>query len=319
MDNPNDSMSQGWITLAGNALIGGTTALKNFLSYISSEFTEQRDPFPFTDLPQDIQNTIISLVMSNNNAKSLKGSAQTINTVSQVNHQLNNLINEPQFCLQIIEHLSNKFDCSNQVAAMALQTRQAKQRLNIQMQLAGLLTTKKTFDHTEFEHFYKTYKDYIDLNFTYGNTAQNEDFKMTPLMLSSYAKDSAMRIKSLLNTKAVDINRTNKSGMTALMLCAIYSRQPEALELLCQDPATNLNQQDLYGNTAIMLLCKYCDRDSNATNIKILLDNSADPEIADSQGTTPLDAAPFCNTDMENNQDIIDLLKNAIKEKYSQQ
>src|SRR5579872_4024263 len=107
MDQPNKQM--GWVVLAGAAILGGYTAYQQFLSYIHGEPTE---PFSFTDLPQDIQQTIISLLTINSTAKTLQEAAQTINALAKTNKYLNELINDPKFCLQIIKHLSKQFDCS---------------------------------------------------------------------------------------------------------------------------------------------------------------------------------------------------------------
>src|SRR5579872_6915442 len=142
MDQPNKEI--GWVALAGAAIIGGYAAYQQFLSYIHGETTEPlpsidlpediqpTEPFPFTKLPKEMQLEIISALASNSTAKTLQEAAKTIRALAVTNKYLNESINNPQFCLQIVKHLSQRFDCANDVAAAALQTIEGKKRFAIQ-------------------------------------------------------------------------------------------------------------------------------------------------------------------------------------------
>ena len=300
-----DTQNSSCLQLIKNALVGGTSALKQLLLYVYSEKAEI-DPFPFTNLPEDMQNVIISLIIKNSTARSLKEAANSINALAQVNHQLNDLINDPEFCLQIIWHLAEQFDCSDEAAAQALQTEEAKQRLKIQKQFTLLSSPKKKFNEKKFKEFYEKYKDYIDIDFTCT------EIKMTPLMLATYAKNSSKHISFLLNIGAINVNKASTLGMTALMLSALNSTDPETVKLLCEYPTININQQDNEGNTALMLLCKFCNTERfKLENLKILIDAGADLEIPDNEGVTPLQEAMQLG-----NNEVINLINEAINKKH---
>ena len=310
---PSHNKDTGWIKYAGKALTDGAVALTAFFSYISSQDTQEYEPFPFTDLPKDLQNTILSLVIANNNAKTVDLAGQTINALAQTNHELNHLINDPQFCLHIIWHLAKQFNCSDQIAAEALQTREAKRRLDVQTAFLALFTPNNTFKKTKFNKLYTHYKDYIDLDFSYG--AQNDDSKVTLLMIAAHAKNSAEEIECLLKTHAVDVNKANTDGLTALMFSALRSAEPKAVTLLCQYPQININQQSNKGNTALMLLCKnYDSPEFKRANFEVLLNMGADPEITDYNKLSPIQALQNSESD---SRDAIALLKNAIEKKKS--
>jgi hypothetical protein len=299
-----DTQHSSCLQLIKNALVGGTSALKQLLLYVYSGAAEI-DPFPFTSLPEDMQIVIISLIIKNNTARSLKEAAHSIDALAQVNHQLNTLINNPEFCLQIIWHLAEQFDCSDEAAAQALQTEEAQQRLKIQKQFGLLFSPKKKFNEEKFKQLYEKYKDYIDIDFTYS------ELKMTLLMLATYATNSATQIYFLLNIGAIDINKASGLGMTALMLSALNSTDPETIQLLCEHPTININQQDNEGNTALLLLCKLCNTERfKLENLKILIDAGADPEIPDNTGITPLQEAMQLG-----NNEAIDLINDAITKK----
>lgn len=302
-----DTANSSCLQLIKNALVGGTNNLKQLLLYIYSDAAEI-DPFPFTDLPQDMQTVIISLIIKNSTANSLKEAAYSINALAQVNHQLDDLINDPAFCLQIIWHLAEQFDCSDADAAQALHTEEAQQRLKIQQQFSLLFSPKNKFNEKKFEQLYEKYQDYIDIDFTYS------ELKMTLLMLATYGSNSATRIFFLLNIGEINVNKANSSGMTALMFSAVNFTNPETIKLLCQYPTININQQDNEGNTALMLLCKLCNTERfKLENLKVLIDAGADLEIPDDAGITPLQEV----TQLGNNE-VIELINDAINKNHAQ-
>ena len=138
----------------GNVLLGN-------IKFKSTEFSE------LTQLPPEDQSRIASFLIINDTTDTLEICGKTINALAQVNKELNELINNPDFCLQVIKRLAQRFNCSDQEVAEALQTKEAKQRLEIQIQFLTTVNQKKFFNEQEFNHLYETYKGYVDLNFTF--------------------------------------------------------------------------------------------------------------------------------------------------------
>src|SRR5690349_23118534 len=114
-----ETKQSSWLTWLGSEILG--VKVYETTSYSS-----------FNNLPKEIQNIILSYVYMGANAKSVKEAGQAINSLAQVNNELNQFINDPQFCLQTIKHLAKKFNCTDETAALALNTTEAKRRLGIQ-------------------------------------------------------------------------------------------------------------------------------------------------------------------------------------------
>jgi hypothetical protein len=236
-------------------------------------------PFEFTELPKDMQNLIIQLLTLETTATSLKTAAYTINSLAQVNKELNNLINNPEFCLQIIKHLAQKFDCTDQEATASLQTPEAKRRLQIQNQLKlfceNTSPVKIFFKITPIKNI-PTLESIIeqgaDLNFTYTSSFYHHHFTFTPLIFA-LGKDV------ILET-----------------LCAVEKNK------------IDINQRDLDGNTALILAVER----KLISSIEILLNAGVDPERANNIGQTPLQVA-----EETGNQEIITLIQDAIDKKHN--
>ena len=121
MENPNDQKNSEGIERVGEFLLGSTQLN-----------TVEEIMLHFTSLPAEDASHIASFLITNKNAQSLEDAGMTINSLAQVNKELNTLINGDHFCLQLIKHLAKKFNCSDETAAMALQTKGAKKRLKYQ-------------------------------------------------------------------------------------------------------------------------------------------------------------------------------------------
>jgi hypothetical protein len=161
----------------------------------------------------DMQNQIIYLLSLNTTATSLEKAAFAVNALSQVNHKLHALLNNPKLCLQIIKYLATKFNCSDQAAAEALQTQEAKRRLKLQNDLYQLCIQESLINLSSFESLLE---QGVDLEFTYQLFVPN-DFP-TPLMLACTMKTGILEKLLSVNTQLFDINRRNYAGQTALML-----------------------------------------------------------------------------------------------------
>jgi hypothetical protein len=301
-----------WVSYAADVIIYGTDALRDFLSFISLEPIYPPES-KFASLLPEMQQTIIAFLSERTNASTLTRAARAINSLAQVNQQLNTLINDPIFSLQIIKHLAAQFDCSDETAAAALQTKEAKHRLAIQKQFEELFTAVHVFDEKLFNQLYKKYHKYVDLNFTYRYFDDPKLDKKDTLLIDAAQCDSYYKehkINSLLKTNRIDINYQNKAGATALMQCAYFCNKPKELASLIAYPNININVQNKAKNTALHYAC-FREKYNQSKYIKILLDADADPEIANMDNQTPLTIIIKFGNDEE-----IDLLKKAIEKKH---
>ena len=190
----------GWAAIVGSVLLGAI-AIKMLWQSQPSE------PFPFTDLPKEIQDQIILLLSLNSTATSLKEAVDTINSLAKVNHKLNKLINNPKFCLQIIKHLAIKFNYSDEQVAAELQTKESQRRLNLQHELKLLCIN-------DGPNFQSLCDQGADLNFTYNTRIPN--FFITPLMIARWS--GILNNLCSMKNKGLDINQRNNKGETALMM-----------------------------------------------------------------------------------------------------
>lgn len=292
---PEENNPPRWISLAADVILYSTDALKEFLSYIHSEpitTSPQPEPSKFVSFPIEIQQTIIFFLSQRNSATTLKDAAYAINSLAQVNKQLNNLINNPQFCLHIIKSLAQQFNCSDEAAAEALSTKEAKNRLVVQKKFEELFAYKK-FDKKLFDQLYTQYHKYVDLNFTYRDSQKIKfDNRNTILIIAAKTISPQQKIKfeSLLNTNAIDINYRGKEGIAALMECAGSCQNPDALQILCNAPNIIIDLKDNYQSTALHFACwnrnKY-KAENKGKFIEILLNADADPEAMNEMGLTP--------------------------------
>lgn len=300
-----------WLTLIADSLLYGTESAKQFLSSIHSKSAQGLE---FANLPPEEQQTIIFLLSEHSNTSTLESSARTINALAQVNKQLHALINGPIFCLKIVKHLAQQFNCSDETAALALQTKEAKNRLTIQKKFENLFA-EKFFMIEEFYNLYDSYKDYIDLNFTYRHSNNFPyDEKNTPLITAILYPSpyKTNKIKSLLETHKVNINYQNTHKQTALILCAYNNDNPAVLKLLCDAPHIRIDLQDEHNNTALLATCLSKRNTQKLICILLLLKAGADPEKANTKGETPLLILNDIGTQQE-----IKAIQNAIHKKHN--
>ncbi len=302
-------------------------------------------------IPEYMQKLIIQLITLYVDAQSLKGATGAINSLAQVDDQFNRLINIPDFCLYLIKHLAKKFNRSDQEAAEALQTHEAKRRLDLQNQLYTLC--ENPHNSISLEDLY-----HADLTFTYTSWPQT-------LLMQAITFGSMAIIRQLLNAGA-DPEIANNDGLTPLQAAqqtgnqeiidliqnAINKKQNTALikaaqknnclmikELLSN--GANINTTDSDGNTALLwavdqehIDAVQClvgnpniaiDQHNNEEDtalmlalvkknkliIQLLLDAGADPELGDSRRHTPLKIAQKTE-----DAEIISLISKAILKKH---
>jgi len=254
----------GWVALAGATILGGYVAYRQFLSYIHEE------PFDFEKLPRDIQQEIIILLAQNNSAQTIEEATAIIRALTQTNKQLNDLINDPQFCLRIIKNLAKQFNCSDREAAETLRTKRAKEQLNIQNLL----------------------------NLCYHQHNENQTNAL---------------IKSLIE-QGVDLSFSTKSNfgiMAGVSIPAWFSFYgfPDVIKSLITH-GININEQTSDGSSVLLYVIRTTTPMNVIEFVPVLLAAGADPELANYQGLTPLQAAQATG-----NQEIIDLIQNAIDRK----
>jgi len=251
------------------------------------------ESFNFTGLPKDMQQHILLLLGAGSNAESVEEAGKAINAFAQTSKELKDAINDPATCLTIIKNLSKQFDCSDQEAAEALDTEEAKQRLQIQ-QAFWDICEQEDFNEQAFIILYEKYKKYVDLNFVFCVDRDEEEdspgSELTLLMLAAL-KDNCHLIKILFKLGA-DINKVNSKGESALIIVAEYGHI-QATKCLLNNPNIIVDQQAQYGWTALL---------SSAQNffddcliIQMLLDHGADINKSNFDGITPLMIASYNN------------------------
>jgi hypothetical protein len=277
-----------WVKYAVGILAGAVT-FKAFLSYIHSA----EEPFALNELPRDIQLIIIDLLTHNSNAKDLDEAVKTINALTKVNKDLNALINDSQYCLQIIKHLSERFNCSNEEAALKLGTQAAKERLQLQLVFKPTTVFHDIINITESRLDGLIAKG-IDLDFTY--TAQN----VFPTALYYAILKSNVGLAILLIQKGANVNQQELHfGFNPLMMCASNIRSAgmiNFLKYLIQLPSIQPNRKNKQGQTALnILLTKlFLSGDMPMSLgqayqiVELFLKAGADPSIADNEGNIPL-------------------------------
>jgi ankyrin repeat protein len=289
-----NSYSMEWIASASSALLNGFTGLKQFLTATTNPGTG------FSDLPVEVQTEILKFLAASCTSKTLKDSAQTINALAQTSKHLNNVINDPEFNLKLIKSRAKQFNVSDVKVANALQTEASKTQLKIQLALAKIM--KELIEEQEnnnaltrlnkllkrFEIGNKVYT--VDLDFTYRWNKKSQEYG-SPLVYAVLA-DNKFLINYFVENGA-NINQAGFNGKTPLM----YANNADIITFLAAQPNLNINQQDANGNTALLrALQSYFpedeeNRDQNIAIIQALIDNGANPTIANNSGETPLEAA----------------------------
>ncbi len=305
-----ENNNNGWLSYAKSTLFNGYSGLKQLLTATIMPGTG------FSELPIEVQTTIIQLFAKSCADTTLKESAQTINSLARTNTLLNNLINDPEIDLELIKNRAKKFDVADTTAAKAFQTKASKHQFKIQLALATIM---KNVDEIQemggvlpkldkllkgFKLDDKLYK--VDLDFTYRWNKDSEEYS-SPLMYA-IKSDNTFLMQYLLKNGA-NINQTGFNGKTPLM----YAHNAETITFLTKQPGLNINQQDASGNTALLRAIQNYfpedieNRDQDIAVIQTLLEHKANPIIANDNGDTPLKAAQATG-----DQEVIDIIEQAI-------
>lgn len=300
----------GWLAYAGSTLLNGYSALRQFLTSTTNSGAG------FSDLPTEIQTEIIKLLASSCTDKTLKESAQTINALAQTNKHLNALINDPQFNLKLIKSRAKQFNVSDVKVAKILHTKSSQVQLLMQLQLARIIKNINEEQENggvlpklnkllkEFEFGNKVYK--VDLDFTYRWNKESQEY-YSPLAYAVEAGNKFL-INYFMNNGA-HINQAGFNGKTPLM----YAQNADIVTFLATQPDLNINQQDTSGNTALLRAIQSYfpedeeHREENVAIIQTLIDNGANPTIANNNSETPLQAA-----EATGDQEVTNIIQQAI-------
>lgn len=327
MDPPFDR--SGWIQVVAATLVGAIS-LKTFLSYIHSHDMHSRELFDFASLPTDMQLVIIDLVTRNIGATTLKEVAYTINSLVQVNKELNELLNTSEYCLQIIKRLSERFHCADATAAKALHIKAAKKRLELQIYLDDAHISRGLFHMTE-EFLDLLIKKGIDLDFTFIHYEdEDRETPLTPLLLCVALGN--YELATLLIERGANINNSqNIWGITPLMQCASRLWDKSAIDFfkyLIKLPKLQINQQDNKKETAFnrFITSKFTraggariTAEQTLEIIELFLKVGADPKNPFYEGYTLLEVIKSGGLDVidqETLNKIIEMIEEAIERKY---
>jgi hypothetical protein len=265
--------------------------------------------FNLGELPEEVQHQIFILIGQYSGAKSLKEAGKIINAFSLTNKILDNLINEPQFCYELIRVLARKYKSSDESAAKAIGTREAQRQYHLQKKLYSYVNDK---NWSNFEiQIQESWEDGADINFIY---------KSGKTLLMQAASELNIARFDFLITEGADINYANYKGITALMVAvetaSLYDLPLELQKLIIAHKNFNLNQQDIKGNTALMYAFKIMSINKTVMSInkdvvKILVDAGAHPEVANFKGLSPLKFAKKSKMGS-----ILDLFEQAMPKKH---
>lgn len=194
---------------AWTAAIGNILTEKQPVGNTQAQLTIPNDPFPFGNLPKDAQRQIIFFLGLYGSARTLSAAAEIISNLAQTNKFLNELINEPKFCLHLIKSLAQRFNCSDFVVSKTLPTERAKIQHNLQESLFHLCTNKDRLSPESLEmNLVRLINQGVDVNYTYLEE-QNP-----ALIIATYATPSFASY--LLDAPGIDPELANKDGLTAL-------------------------------------------------------------------------------------------------------
>jgi len=106
-----------WLDTLEGVIFGDVTIKSLFASKPRPSEAYELTPFselplkkiPFTSLPKELQNKIIGYLSMVIDDSDIVASAQAISSLAQVNKELNQKINEPEFTAKLIENFYEKF------------------------------------------------------------------------------------------------------------------------------------------------------------------------------------------------------------------
>lgn len=199
-----------WKEAIENALTGATptTVVITQLNTAPANPLSNPGESDFNRLPQHERRQIIFLLNQFGSSNNLSSIGQVINSLAQVNKELNALINNPKVYFDMSRNLARQLDVSNEEVAKALQTEQAKREWALQQNLVELCWNRNNLNELQIGSLLLQFINMgVDLNFTYKNTG-------TPLNIAIYANpDLALGLVEA----GANLNITDSENNTPLM------------------------------------------------------------------------------------------------------
>ncbi|HEX4069148.1 MAG TPA: hypothetical protein VHX42_03545 [Candidatus Babeliales bacterium] len=168
-----------------------------------------RDLVHFTDLPPEMLSHIIYFLNEIASAQSLEAVAKNISNLAMVSKQLNLLVNNPSFCLAMIKHLSQKFNCTNQKVAEVLQIKEAQRRLELQKELYNACSNDETDIQAYKQQIELCLSQGADINFTYYNKTDGSEESLLGDAVYNVFGGEIPNILPWFIEKGVDIHQQN--------------------------------------------------------------------------------------------------------------
>ena len=275
---------------AQQGIRAGRKAVSNLFS-MNENFLQSIN---FDLLPKDVQSKVINLITRENNAQTLEEAVYAIQSLSLVNNNLYQLINNPHYHIDLVRDLSMRFNTFDNYIYQLLRTPQAQRQSQNNNELTAL---SSLFVGSPSREFLKIIKTIINQN------KMNVNFNVpgigSPLSLA-IAHQSLPLVK-LLVKKGADMHLFIPHTPTPFLLAASLAKTNEtALKILAflvqKVPAGTIDLADEQKKNA---LC-YAIEMENIQAVKILLDGGADPHF---NNDTPVAIA-----EKVNNKEILNLL-----------
>ena len=246
--------------------------------------------------------------------QSLKDAGRLINTFTQTCKIFEASFNDSNHCLCLIKKLSERFGCSNEKVAETLSIQAARDRWYLQNSLQ--LFCRHPKKHKIFtSRVAKLKRNNVDFDFTY------DDSCMTCLMFTLSPTTPTPEVAKYLILNGADLHLENKYGYTAYG--DIFRDHPYLIPFLVEHKKLEPNKTDNDRTPLINLKLSFNQFGASEDyvqfiedGVKILLEAGADPELADRDGSRPLDLvrrviAPHIK--------FVTLLEDAITKKHAPQ
>lgn len=269
----------------------------------------------FLSLPEDMLKIIISFATNNSTAKTLKIAAQTVNTLAKTDKRFNMLINNPQFSDKLIDDLRQIYHCSHEKVARFLHTKAANKRWELQYQL-------KTFNNLQYpsnqiKKLHDLVRRGVDLNFIF-----NFPTRTKTILMAVEETDNYKLFQALLALDQVNVNACNTYGCSTLHVAMESPIDQRMLDELLKHPRLIIDQPTTYGTTPLLHGLNNRKRRPISPTFSYAVDKllalGADPEYANNNAITPLQAAKAL---VKNYQDksIEQTIQQAIIRKHTPQ
>jgi len=135
-----------WVVSAGNIILGKTP-----VQSLEKGDSLALEKTSFAQLPAEIQFNIIDALRTTSEKNSLNQVAKALRRLALINKELHNLINNPQFCLNVIKHYARIFETNDAIICAQLSIPATKTRLAIQDALINDICTNDNPDTLRFK------------------------------------------------------------------------------------------------------------------------------------------------------------------------